>query len=103
MVGLFAMLLTIVGMGVVSLRLARGTPSRTTLLLAALGYVTAVHMAFHGLTTMSFNMPRCAMLLGLICGLVLRCRAMERRLDKIRGWKTGNRAWRKKSALLPIG
>jgi hypothetical protein len=77
LIGFSAMLLVFMGTGIISWRMARDATDPTTLLVAAFGFITVAHIAVHGLATMSFNAPRGAILPGIVCGLVLRCRSLQ--------------------------
>jgi hypothetical protein len=50
---------------------------RGTVLMGALAFITAWFYVFHGLSTWSFNSFRPAVLLGLVCGAMIRCREMQ--------------------------
>ena len=77
LVGFSGMVMVFVGMFVAGWRMVKDRLDGTTVLVGALGVLTAVHMAVTGMCTMSFNVQREAMEVGLICGVVLRCRAMQ--------------------------
>ena len=76
-IGFSAMALVIGSLIVVGGRMVRDAFDRASVWVGALGYVAGFHFLFHGLTTMSFNTLRWAIVLGVICGLVLRTRAIQ--------------------------
>ena len=76
-VGLAGVVLTIGGAFVVGRRMVRDWNDRGFVLVGALGVVTATMYTVLGLTTMSFNQVRGAIPVGIMCGIVFRCRAMQ--------------------------
>jgi hypothetical protein len=76
-IGFSAMALVVVGTFVVSRRMVRDWTDRGTVLVGALGVVTASIFGVLGVTTMAFNQMRGAIPLGIVCGIILRCRAMQ--------------------------
>jgi hypothetical protein len=77
LIGFSAVALVFAGTFVVGRRLVRDAVDRGSLLLGALAVITATMLAVLGLTTQSFNQVRGAIPLGIVCGLALRCRAMQ--------------------------
>ena len=77
LVGFSAMVLVVGGTYVVGRRMVRDWTDRGSVLVGALGVVTASIYAVLGLTTMSFNQVRGAIPLAVVCGVVLRVRAMQ--------------------------
>jgi hypothetical protein len=77
LVGFSAMALVVGGTYVVGRRMVRDWTDRGTVLVGALGVVTASIYLTLGVTTMAFNQMRGAIPLGIVCGIVLRCRAMQ--------------------------
>jgi hypothetical protein len=76
-VGFSAMALVVGGTFVVGRRMVRDRTDRGSVLVGALGVATASIYVVLGLATMSFNQVRGAIPLGVVCGIVLRCRAMQ--------------------------
>jgi len=76
-IGLSAMLLMLGSTFVVGRRMVRAWTDRGSVLVGALAVVTASIFAMLGIMSMSFNQLRGAIPLGVVCGLVLRCRAMQ--------------------------
>lgn len=75
----FAAIATFVGgVIVVGRRLVRDGGGDGFILIGALGVITGCHFIIHGLTTFSFNFQRTGLVLGIIVGVVLRARAMQR-------------------------
>jgi len=77
LVGFSAMALVVGGTFVVGRRMVRDRTDRGSVLVGALGVATASIYVVLGLATMSFNQVRGAIPLGVVCGIVLRCRAMQ--------------------------
>ena len=77
LIGFSGMLLVFGGVVLVGARMVRDRLDRTSVLVGALGVITGVHMAVLGVTTMSFNGQRPAILVAIVGGLVWRCRAMQ--------------------------
>jgi hypothetical protein len=50
---------------------------KTSMVVGALGATTGVYYIIYGASTMSFNVLRPAIPLGIICGVVLRTRVMQ--------------------------
>jgi hypothetical protein len=48
-----------------------------TMLVGAMAYIAAVHFFVLGMSTMSFNNERVGIVVGVLCGMVLRARAMQ--------------------------
>ena len=63
---------------VVGRRLVRDGAGDGFILIGALGVIAGCHFAVHGLTTFSFNFQRTGLVLGIIVGVVLRARSMQR-------------------------
>jgi O-Antigen ligase len=61
----------------IGFRLVRQAPDRGTLYLGALGAVVGCAAFFYSFMTLSINTQRIAIPLGLVCGMVYRCRAMQ--------------------------
>lgn len=76
-VGFSTVLLVVGGTYVVGRRMVCDRTDRGSVLVGALGVTTAVIYVVLGLATMSFNQVRGAIPLGVVCGVVLRCRAMQ--------------------------
>jgi hypothetical protein len=76
-VGFAAVALVVGGTYVVGRRMVCDRTDRGSVLVGALGVTTATIYVVLGLTTQSFNQVRGAMPLGVVCGVVLRCRAMQ--------------------------
>jgi len=66
-----------IAMNVVGRRLVMARMDHGSVALGALAALSGVFFIVYGLTTLSFNTLRGAIPLGLICGMVLRCRAMQ--------------------------
>ena len=77
LVGFSAMACVVFGTIVVGRRMARDAIDPQQAIMGALGVITGSHYLFHGLATMSFNQMRWAIPLGIICGVVLRARALQ--------------------------
>jgi hypothetical protein len=77
LVGFTAMIMVFAGMTVAGWRMVKDRLDRTTVLIGALGVLTSVYWAWLGMCSMTFNTQREAMVVGLLCGVVLRCRAMQ--------------------------
>ena len=75
--GLLGALAAIVGCAVVGRRMVRDETDRTTMLIGALGAIAGVCFGALGLMTGSFNSLRGGICLGVICGVVFKCRAMQ--------------------------
>jgi hypothetical protein len=74
----FSMVLTmLIATFVIGRRMIRERVDRGSILMGALGCVTAVYAFFIGLTTMSINNLRGAIWMGIVCGAVMRTRAMQ--------------------------
>jgi hypothetical protein len=75
----FAAIATFIGgVIVVGRRLVRDGAGDGFVLIGALGVITGCHFIVHGLATFSFNFQRTGLVLGIIVGVVLRARAMQR-------------------------
>lgn len=57
--------------------LVRDAFDRSSLRLGGLAVITCVFCAVHGATTMSWNIARGAIPIGLACGMLLRCRDLQ--------------------------
>ena len=77
LIGFSAMVLVVGSTFVVGRRMVRDWTDRGSVLVGALGVVTASIYMVLGAATMSFNQVRGAIPLGIVCGVVLRCRAMQ--------------------------
>lgn len=75
--GFGAMACVVIGTVVVGRRVVRDALDRDSVLVGALAVITGSHFLFHGLATMSFNQMRWAIPLGVVCGVILRTRAMQ--------------------------
>ena len=76
-IGFSAMALVVFGTFVVGRRMVRDWTDRGSVLVGALGVVTASIFGVLGVTTFAFNSMRGAIPLGIVCGIVLRARAMQ--------------------------
>ena len=76
-VGLAAVLCMVLGLIVVGRRLARDGVERGYVLMGALAVVTGSYFLVLGMSTQSFNIMRGGIPLAIICGAVMRCRAMQ--------------------------
>lgn len=76
-IGFAAISCMVGGMIVAGRRLARDSRDKGYVLIGALGVITGVHYLFHGLATQSFNQMRWGIPLAIVCGVVLRARAMQ--------------------------
>jgi hypothetical protein len=62
---------------VLGYRLVRQSPDKGMLYIGALGAVVGFSALLYSVMTLSINVQRHAMPLGLICGMVFRCRAIQ--------------------------
>jgi hypothetical protein len=77
LLGFFACVLSVGSCIVVGKRMITDNFDVTTVLIGALGATTGVFFIIYGASTMSFNVLRVAIPLGVVCGVVLRTRAMQ--------------------------
>jgi hypothetical protein len=77
LIGFTAAALVFGGTFVVGRRLVRDATDRGALLVGALAVIAATMLGSLGLMTMSFNLVRGAIPIGIICGIALRARAMQ--------------------------
>jgi hypothetical protein len=76
-IGFSMVLAMLIATFVIGRRMIRERVDRGSILMGALGCVTAVYAFFIGLTTMSINNLRGAIWMGIVCGAVVRTRAMQ--------------------------
>jgi hypothetical protein len=69
--------LVVFGMLFVGRRMVKDQWDRESVLVGALGAMAGAHVLVWGLSTLSFNELRGAIPVGLICGVVLKARAMQ--------------------------
>jgi len=77
LLGFFACVLTVGSCIVVGKRMIADRFDVTTVVMGALGATTGVYYIIYGASTMSFNVLRPAIPLGVVCGVLLRTRAMQ--------------------------
>lgn len=85
LLGFSAMALVVGGSFAIGRRMVREQVDAGSVLIGGMGVITAAHYFVHGICTMSFNQMRFAIPLGVVCGLVLRCRAMQQTIIR-RAW-----------------
>jgi hypothetical protein len=83
LIGFSAMALVVGGTFVVGRRMVLDWTDRGSVLVGALGVVTASMFGILGAMTMAFNQMRGAIPLAVVCGVVLRCRAMQQTALKV--------------------
>jgi hypothetical protein len=83
LIGFSAMALVVTSTFVVGRRMVRDWTDRGSVLVGALGVVTASMFGALGGMTMTFNQVRGAIPLGIVCGVVLRARAMQQTALKL--------------------
>jgi hypothetical protein len=76
-VGFAAYLVPVLGLIVIGRRLVRDRVDKGSVLIGAIGFTTGIYHLIYGGATMSFNVQRGALLLGLIAGVVFRSRMMQ--------------------------
>lgn len=76
-IGFAAYLIPVAGLVVVGRRLIRDAVYRGEVLMGVIGITTGVYHFVHGAATMSFNVQRGAIALGVVVGAVLRARAIQ--------------------------
>lgn len=77
LIGFTAIVLVLGGCMSIGRRMVFDGTDRGTVLVGALAFITAWFYVFHGLSTWSFNSFRPAVLLGFVCGAMIRCREMQ--------------------------
>lgn len=75
--GLLMYLVPIIGSAVVGRRMLRRNTDRTSAMMGALGAVAGMIQLVYGACTMSHNTQRGAIACALVCGAVIRARAIE--------------------------
>lgn len=83
LLGLTPMLMSFWIMGVLGRRMVLAQADSGTVLIGALGFISAVFFFVLGMSTMSFNNEREGIVVGMICGMVLRARAMQLTLTRM--------------------
>jgi O-antigen ligase len=77
LVGLAAYLTPVLGLIVVGRRMVRDKTDKGVVLMGVIVATTGAYMLVLGASTMSFNVERGALVLGILCGVVFRARAMQ--------------------------
>jgi hypothetical protein len=75
--GFAAYLVPLVAVIVIGRRMVLQNVDKGSVLMGVIGFTMGIYLIIHGAATMSFNVQRGALLMGLLCGVVLRARAMQ--------------------------
>jgi hypothetical protein len=76
-IGFIGCFIAVCGPIFVGLRMIRAQTDRVCTLIGACGVVCGTQQAFLGAATAGFNGYRLAMLIGMVCGVVFRCREIQ--------------------------
>jgi hypothetical protein len=76
-VGFSAAVMIVFGTIILGRRMVRDATDRDSVMLGAICAAIGIYYLFAGLMSLTFNVQRHALDLGVACGVVLRCRAMQ--------------------------